>query len=198
MFADMPKRLMRIIANHHVVAAVVVCVVILGFSALVVIVPKVNELREVGLAGRETRQATLENLNAELRALTTAQARFNQISQEQFALLEAALPKEKDIPQLIVDIPAFINLQGFGVGQIDTSETTFVPRVADASSTIRRVDVTVTVAGIETYEKLKSFLVAVEDSLRLMDVTSVSYRPGTTSYGFVLTTYYTTARASGQ
>lgn len=191
------RSLQRTMGQHHVLASLIVSAVILGLSTLLVIMPKISELQEVGLDRRETRQAALANLQEELRTLTDARNRFEAITLEQYALLDRALPTKKDIPQLIVDIPAFIQAQGLSVGQMDVSETTYVASEGQSvNTTIRRVDVTVTVGGVDSYARMKTFLGALEDNLRIIDLSSVSYRPDTAAYSLVLTTYYTTARTS--
>lgn len=196
-FASLGKSLQRTMSQHHILASLIVSALILGLSTLLVIMPKISELQEVGLDRRETRQAALANLQEELRALTEARNRFEAITLEQYALLDRALPTQKDIPQLIVDIPAFIQAQGLSVGQMDVSETTYVAAEGQpANTTIRRVDVTVTVGEVDSYARMKSFLGALEDNLRIIDLSSVSYRPDTAAYSLVLTTYYTTARTS--
>ncbi len=196
---DIIKKIQKVLVAHSAVFIIVFVIGILGLGLVTVILPKITTLRDVGLQGKTVREQTLKSLQGELQGLTVAKNAYDHISTEQLSLLQRALPNEKDVPQLMVDVPALIEKLGLAVSGFDINESTFIPAAGQKDSgTIRRLDISITVNGIETYPQLKAFLAAIEQNLRILDISSISYRPTTQNYSLILTTYYTTVGSASK
>ncbi|MFC1687573.1 hypothetical protein ACFL0L_03265 [Patescibacteria group bacterium] len=188
------KGFISVIASNYKWFAIGTLIIVLGVGYVLVVGPKIQELQEVGIEGQKDRELTLETLKEEKSQLQSAKERFDKISSEELELVRLALPTEKDIPNLFVEIPSFIESKGLLMTSLDISETDlFFGEGEQPRATIHRLDISVGVDGLESYDLFKDFLVYVEDNLRLLDINSITYIPDAGSYVFTLTTYYTSA-----
>lgn len=188
------KGFISVIANNHKWFAIGALIVVIGVGYLIVLSPKIQELREVGIEGQKDREATLSTLKDELSQLQSAKEQFDMITSEELELITLALPTEKNIPNLFVEIPLFLETKNLTMTSLDISEVDLLFNQGEQPrTTIHRVDITVGVDGLESYLLFKDFLASVEDNLRLLDINSITYVPGSSSYTFIFSTYYTSA-----
>ena len=185
-------RLRSFVSSYYIFVVIGVIVCILGLGYVFVISPQLAQLQSDGLDRKETRQQTLVSLQAELAQLRQAKVQFDQITAEDIRLLEHVLPTERDVPQLMVDIPRFAENLGLRLGGIDFTESAFASPTGTPTN-IRRLNIATTVSGITSYDRLKTFLEAVQENVRILDLTSVSYSPTNDSYALVLITYFTSS-----
>lgn len=186
------------ISQYHLWVILGLSIIILGAGTLFAIWPKVNTLREQGFDRKDTREQTLQQLEKNLASLVSAKEQYDAISAEDLLRLERTLPTKKEVAKLITEIPVFAAAAGFSPGDISLSESPFSATGAKASpSTARlhRIDISLSVGGIDSYDRFKDFLSQLEDSIKVLELSSITYSPGTETYAFVLRTYYTTLAA---
>lgn len=125
------------------------------------------------------------------------------IPPEQLARLDAFLPDTVDNVQLIVDLDSLaersgVNLSSFSIGSAGGDSAEAPPggaydpnEVSSSSQSTETLDLSVTITG--SYSAFKSFLASVEQSLRLLDVVSLSIQDSETgvyTYNLTLRLYW--------
>ncbi len=131
--------------------------------------------KRTDLAGREEKLAELEAL----------QKQFTAISREEGDRLSRFLPADADVPGVIVALDELARLSGLQLLAVDTNPQK--DSVAGMSG-VGALDVAVSLAGGD-YPKLKAFIRNVEGSLRLFDVTAISFQAAGV-YNLNLRTYH--------
>lgn len=195
---------------YKLVTIFIILLLIVG-SYYFILQPK---YREVSIGGRynlSSLQQDLENRNEYLKQLQELNDSYNSISASQINRLEQALPKENDVPGLLVQLEALAVSEGVflrGVNFSDVPQETLGTRgtsraarsraaandqnQSDPLSLVQKVTVNLDLvsAGIGNYEQMKSFLTAIENNLRIFDVDSVSFDPNQANFSVNLVTYY--------
>jgi len=121
-----------------------------------------------------------------LAVITEINTAFGDVAKEK-ERIEIALPPRAELPELLIQISSLASQNGLSLEQISFAAnekqlTGYVP-----------INISVVVAG--NYEALKTFLVAIEQNLRIIDVNGISF--GTPkeegkpiSFSLRLTTYF--------
>lgn len=120
------------------------------------------------------------------------------IPAEQLARLDAFLPDNVDNVQLIIDLDSLasrsgVQLSGFNISPPSADAVDPAATVTDPSNTqaTESLDLSLTVTG--SYAAFKTFLASIEQSLRLLDVTSISLQDSETgvyTYNLSLRLYW--------
>lgn len=110
---------------------------------------------------------------------------FEALEQSDIARVEAALPKELDLPNLLVLVESLISSSGLIVQDIDVRSTA---RVAPQAATQEppsegREEASIDFSMIGTYESFRSFLEDAERSLRIFDAKSLNFSSPSISQG---------------
>lgn len=163
-----------------------------------------------GMAGKQTTEnRDLRALNEELNSLIENRDflldTINRISKTDLARTDEALPKDRRAAQLLAFFESLSGKSGLVLKSIELSEKIEVkaespgqPRPgvgispAKPSGLVREFPITINMLG--TYESFKSFLGALETSLRVVDVDNLNFSvTGTAdlfSFSLKLKTYY--------
>ena len=191
---------------HNLVTTLTILILIVG-SYYLILQPK---YREVSIGGRynlSSLQQDLENRNEYLKKLQELNDSYKNLSSSQLTRLEQALPKESDIPGLLVQLESLAFSEGVflrGVSFSEVPQETLSTRSSNrtvrnnqtgASSPdqlVRKISVNLDLlsAGAGNYEQIKSFLAALENNLRIFDIDSVFFDPNQTVFSVNLVTYY--------
>ncbi|MBI5467120.1 MAG: hypothetical protein HY975_02810 [Candidatus Kerfeldbacteria bacterium] len=198
-----------------VAGAVAVVVIVVGYILL--LSPKISELRTSALSQRLQAQETLKTEQTYAAALQDSVNKFHQaLPADQLKKVDDFIPTEADFPGLLMTIKniaqaANLSLTTIAVGQVGqlgaapagattntetTGTTTNAAQAATATnSAIKTQDVSISVADGTSYEQFKNFLKVVESSQRLFDVVSLNFATDsgsttTSDWTFVLRTYY--------
>lgn len=180
----------------------VIMVFVLGYMYLVK--PKFNQLTNS--------MAILKDKNTELSEIQNYQTKSEDLRKEyedvknqnlnDIKKLQNILPQEKELPELMAQIEALADRQGLiladitinnssNVGSTSSSDKEKQDAANNARDIIREIEVSVSILGGDgTYDKVKSFLSAMENHIRLIDITSFSFDEKMTSYSVVFKTYF--------
>ncbi len=184
-------------------AVVVILVIILAF--FIFINPKYKEARSIGVLDLEAKKKELAAKSNELSELKELENDYQGLNQAQLKEVEKILPRGVDFANLVGQIEALardsnltldnISVTEGGVwgqtGESPADETeTSSKKTTGASSDIYLLNVSVNFSGGGTYEHFKLFLDNLENNLRILDLSSVSFTPDTQSYTLNLKTYY--------
>ncbi|MDP3794947.1 MAG: type 4a pilus biogenesis protein PilO [bacterium] len=175
----------------RVVTVVVVVVVALAVSAglaLFAIVPKYKRLNALG-----ERSALLDHALAEReQLLDTIQAQEDILNEQVNERLLQFLPKTGNLPQLMALLYDIGVREGVGISEIGFEESSALSSPVMASGAVAGLVVSLEING--SYESLRSFFGALEQSIRLIDAENFKLAPHETGVVMQasgkLTTYY--------
>lgn len=205
------QRIGAMINQYSIFITIFVLIFVLLVGWFLLLGPKYRAIEQSGGFNYLASQKELEQKRLYLEQLKQLQEKYNKLNQDALENLQYVLPKGNNVPELLVALEALAEDNGLRLVNIDVSasETTTQTGAQDTSETapsetltetgtpfaienadIRKVNVTFSVEGIDSYEALKTFLGELERNMRLMDLHAFQYREGTKSYALNLTTYY--------
>lgn len=175
---------------HPVVYSVVVILAI-GLSAFfLAIVPFVRMLQPGGSASVSDARTKNESAKALLDSQKKIVSSIAAIPQADRDLLAYALPSEADTPGLSVQLNSIAVNSGVKLTRLDmtaaieaTGSGSLIPQ------SVQPINIVMSVDGI-SYDKLKILLSNIDNSLRLLDVRTLSFTPGANSISLELRTYF--------
>lgn len=148
-----------------------------------------------GILALQTEKKILESALVDARALeeriNELNAKLASISEGQIARLDAFLPDTIDATKLIVDTNAIARRSGMTISDVDVKEE-LIKKEENISGGPRIVPVTLSFSVSGSYNQLRSFLSDMATSLRVMDITDLSFdveEDKPTIYEISLTTY---------
>ena len=185
-----------------------------GVLFFLLVMPKVREVRE--LASTKTRlQGEVETVREKIVSTKNTIAKFTAIEQGDITRIEAALPKEIDLPNLLVLVESLISSSGLITQDIDVLASKPIVRRAAAQTTSQSAGgisprflsapteedrghavATIAFSMLGTYESFKAFLQDAERSLRIFDVETISFsspasgQSAVFSFSMKMKTYY--------
>lgn len=122
-------------------------------------------------------------------------SKYNSIQSEDLNRISTMLPDSIDTVRLIIDINTLASRYGMSLGNISIGspdEAQADGALGPSSDDFGRLSLSFTV--LSTYDRFRAFLADLERSLRLVDVTSLSFgeptKNGMTSYQVTFTTYW--------
>lgn len=122
-------------------------------------------------------------------------SKYNSIKGEDLKRIGTMLPDSIDTVRLIIDINTLASRYGMSLGNISIGSPDEVQTdgaLGPSSDDFGRLSLSFTV--LSTYDRFRAFLADLERSLRLVDVTSLSFgspgQSGMTSYQVTFTTYW--------
>jgi Tfp pilus assembly protein PilO len=200
------------------IAVVVVCVFGLGF--LFFLRPKLAEIQKVGVFDLRRTKDELALKETILSSTQELVSKYEELQLDEVAKLKALLPTEAGIPDLFVQIEAIAIASKFELANVSfaepsaerttqagaaaTDEEGLTAKTQPAAAptapstpkaltgeSIKKINVTFSVAGDGGYDSFKTFLSTVESSVRLLDIQSISYTPSEDGqYQINAVTYY--------
>lgn len=122
-------------------------------------------------------------------------SKYNSIQSEDLDRISTMLPDSIDTVRLIIDINTLASRYGMSLGNISIGspdEPQADGALGPSSDDFGRLSLSFTVSS--TYDRFRAFLADLERSLRLVDITSLSFgapgQNGMTSYQVTFTTYW--------
>ncbi len=179
--------------KYYIGAIILVVLIILAGGYFLFINKIVTEIQDIGVADLHSREQVLKSYQNTLKQLEALQEQYARITKNEKDQLNSILPTEAEIPELIIEIKEFIKKNELALLSISTGSLGSLRKSEQAASTsadFRELNLSITVSGINSYFKLKSFLDNISVSLPLLELHSLSYDPGAESYTLNLTTYY--------
>ena len=164
-----------------------------GALFFLLVMPQFREVRDLKVANTRLR-GEVESVREKITSTKKAIAKFKAIEQEDIARIEAALPKEIDLPNLLVLVESLISSSGLITQDIDVlaskpivvraaAQTTsqgargisprFLSKATEEDRGHRAATIVFSMLG--TYESFKGFLADAERSLRIFDVETISF-----------------------
>lgn len=178
------------IGSHPVVYSVMAIVAAGAVFFFFAVVPLVRLLQPGGAASVADawtkNEAARLLLNSEKKVIGNVAA----ISESDRHLLAYALPPEADTPGLAVQLNAIAVKSGIKLSSLDMTIPASVSGVAGgAVLSVQPIDIIMTLDNA-SYDTMKIFLANMQNSLRLMDVRTISFAPSANSVSVEARTYF--------
>ncbi|MDD4290071.1 MAG: hypothetical protein PHH83_02215 [Patescibacteria group bacterium] len=193
-----PKHILFI--SKYIIIIIIIEVIAVSLTTYFYLIkPKFNQLFNS--------RAVLKDKNIELESVKEYQDKFidlqssySQIenkNKNDIQKLKDILPDDKYLPELMAQIEALAIHYGFVAANITIDSSSNVnsssaeEKTSGSADIIREIQVSVNILGGNgTYDKVKEFLRAVENHIRLIDITSFSFDEKMSAYSIVFKTYF--------
>ncbi|MBI2099476.1 hypothetical protein HYT45_03655 [Candidatus Uhrbacteria bacterium] len=187
MAPEAKKQKQSILAEHFWSTLALAAILMFGGAYLAYFKNEIARFKPGGIfdAGRVKKE--LEARGEELAKLKSAVAALNSISMEDREKIERFFPPIPDEPSIIASVSQMARASGLVLLSIDAAGTG-EPR-GKFPKGLKAVEITMG-AGGGNYIRLKTFLEALEVSIRLFDIQSLAYAPASNAYSIRLRAYY--------
>lgn len=98
-----------------------------------------------------------------------------------FAKIRMALPSDPEFAGIIGSLDSIARMSNVNIAGMTFREVESAPKTEPGTADYSVVEINLAATG--TYEELKTFFEETEKELRLMDVTSISFKKGSTQRG---------------
>lgn len=189
---------------RYVVILVIIIVVALGY--FFVLGPKYTILKEMGILNYGAKVQELDSKKQDLEKLRELKETYSQLNKAQIENLELILPSQEDIPSLFSQFESLALANGLVLNNISITKAEAAPAETEKEGQLglggEETTPAETTQGVLTlnvalsfqvgggYDNLKNFLDILENNMRIVDLTSLSYTPETEAYSINLKTYY--------
>lgn len=165
-----------LIEDHIMVVAFAVAVIVMIIGYMVVIEQHLVRWRQITKHELPQLQQIRYQLDLKQRFLV-AQGQNITFTGEERRLLNMAVPNDFDMASLTVQMSALASQQGLTVTQLE-----IIPQKEDeTANALKKVRVKLSASG-ENYEQFKAFVLAIESSVLIVDVQSLTYAGQQGSY----------------
>lgn len=187
------RQLFFFINRYFIIIVICVFVAILGVGYLFFIKNTVTQIQEIGVVDLQVREQELAAKQETLGRLQRLNEKYTSLTQADLAKLGDVLPSQSEIPSLVIEIKNFVESSGLVLRDIDAGVLQALPvpsATTPAGLVVKKLPITLSVSGIDSYSQLKSFLDTLSTNLPLLELTSLSYSPAADSYNLNVTSYY--------
>ncbi|MDP3964773.1 MAG: type 4a pilus biogenesis protein PilO [bacterium] len=192
-----------------IIGGIIVLVLLLGWS--IFLAPKYESIQNQGLLDYDKKQDTLTQRQSYLSQLQELADEYRAIDQAAVENVNQVLPSEQQLPELFVMLEAFAEDAGLtveritltpqgrvqaaaqsrgAVGEDGQSETIESSTLADPTQ-VGEIGIVMGISVTDfSYAQFKNLMQSIEQNIRLFDLNTVNYAPGTQSFVLNMTTYY--------
>lgn len=194
---DRLNRLNGFLASYFSLVTTVAVFVTLILGLLVLLLPKYYQIEKRVTQTKEQRNQEYDKLSVYFKKLQTINSNYRKLNPETAEKIKKLLPSKPEIENLIESMEFMAKNNGLflTVLDIDPGEETTAdaPVLSSQGDTlpagVGMIKITLNLAGVN-YEGLKNYIVVLEKSLRLMDVTKLMFSPSDESLVLEIDTYY--------
>lgn len=177
--------------KYFVIIVVVIVLIVLGIGYIAFIKDKVSQIQKVGKVDYQLKEDERDRKEVIIEKLERLEKEYRKISISQIKELEDIIPTQVDIPELIIKLKQFVADNDLILTSIDIGGAAAAETAKESSSaTIKSLNISLAISGIDSYNKFKSFLDSLEKNMPLLKMNSLTYNPKTDSYSLNLITYY--------
>ncbi|MDD3284065.1 MAG: hypothetical protein PHZ07_00540 [Patescibacteria group bacterium] len=206
---EVPKYLSNIFKHlKFLILIEIVLVLVIGYIFL--IRNKVSSIKEINslIIEKQNEVNNLLNYKSKSEELSKKYEELKKSKDNDIEKIKEVLPSESDLPGIMAQVEALVKENGLELGSISLSalEENELPKedtkknvvkgiskknVDSDMSGIKEVNVAIFVFGSNGgYDKIKSFLSALENHIRLIDIVSFNFDEKMSSYSINFKTYY--------
>ncbi|MCH7492850.1 type 4a pilus biogenesis protein PilO [Patescibacteria group bacterium] len=168
---------------------IVMVLIILGSGYYIFIKERVADIQEIGVVDLSSRLAILDSRQRTLQSLDDLNKKYESVTSDQLKQLQYVLPQKSEIPQLMIELKNFVESNQLNLAKLESGPLT-VDGSEGTDQSIKSLNITMSISGINSYFLMKDFLDKLSGNLPLLELTSLSYSPGTQNYSLNLTLFY--------
>lgn len=177
-----------IFARFYKVFTTLLVILIVAGAFFFILEPKYRESGQGNKVNLDLEKAELEKRQQHLKRLKVLVENYNKISPAEISRIKKILPDERDIPGLFAQFQELAAKNNLLLLSINFNEAP----LAASTDGIKKISIAVDLlsTGSGSYQEIKRFVASLETNLRLLDIESVFYTPGSGSYSLIINTYY--------
>lgn len=183
------RRFKYIFSRYYMMIVIVMVLIILGSGYYIFIKERVADIQEIGVVDLSSRLAILDSRQRTLQSLDDLNKKYESVTSDQLKQLQYVLPQKSEIPQLMIELKNFVESNQLNLAKLESGPLT-VDGSEGTDQSIKSLNITMSISGINSYFLMKDFLDKLSGNLPLLELTSLSYSPGTQSYSLNLTLFY--------
>jgi hypothetical protein len=195
---NITRQLNKFLSDYFnwVVAGIVLIVFVIGFFAI--LLPKYEQTVKLIDAGNQQQTLDTSSKQNELDKINKLLATYNGIDKKYIDKVNAIAPSIQNKEELFSELNYLISvnqlsLQSVSLSPIENYQDQGLMAISPAQQAIpneiQMVNVSIAVNGID-YESFKNLLTSLENNLRLIDVLSLNFAPGSSNTTLMIDTYY--------
>lgn len=174
-----------------VLCALVVLVLALGYA--LVISEQVQHYQQSTYVELPQIRAAVDQLDAQKKALEADEKNGLAFTTQERQLLGLMVPEQFDFSSITVQLSSLAQQHGFLVTKLeaveDKRDVVSTATAKNAENTLKKVKIKMTVSGKE-YESFKQLVAAIEGSVMLLDMQSLTFSNSGTSFDLELLGYF--------
>lgn len=177
-----------IFARFYKLITTVLVILIAGGGYFFVLEPRFRESGQGNKVDLNLIKAELLKRQQHLEQLQALIENYNKISPAEIARIKMILPRDQDIPGLFVQFQELATKNNLLLGAINFNDAP----ATSGSAEIKKISINVDLVSSNdiSYQEIKKFIASVETNLRLLDIDSVFFTPGSTNYSLTIMAYY--------
>jgi hypothetical protein len=188
----------KFLENYFKVIVIGIAAVIFIFGFFVLLLPKYEQTVKYVDVFNKQQSLDVSDLQSQLKKTQQLIASYDNISQEDVAKIAAIAPAVQNKEELFSELNYLVStnqliLQSISLSSASGYQDQGLLPITGANtavaSSIQTVSITLSLAGVN-YTALKNFLSVLENNLRLMDVTHLTFSPQGESVQMSINTYY--------
>ena len=183
------RRFKYIFSRYYMMIVIVMVLIILGSGYYIFIKERVADIQEIGVVDLSSRLAILDSRQRTLQSLDDLNKKYESVTSDQLKQLQYVLPQKSEIPQLMIELKNFVESNQLNLAKLESGQLS-VDGSEGTDQSIKSLNITMSISGINSYFLMKDFLDKLSGNLQLLELTSLSYSPGTQNYSLNLTLFY--------
>jgi len=190
------RRKILLFTNRFFIPIAVVLVICIFIASYFTFIEKeIANIKNIGVVDFQKKKNELSEKNALLDKIKKVHESYLKINKDEIKKISLILPEEKDTASLFMEVESLARKSGLLLNGVDIAQggAISVPASGGTDSpalNINKLNINLKIQGIDKYDKLKLFLNNIEKEIRILDLNSLTYSPGTDSYALSLITYY--------
>jgi Tfp pilus assembly protein PilO len=185
------KGIKSAINRYYVAIVIALVLIVLSGGYWFFVKNTVDKIRVVGVTDIENKQLTIDQQQRSLEKLKKLKNQYEALDYVKLTQIQSILPHEAELPYVVMKLKKLVTDNGLVLESVDSGAfTATAASPAATTAAVKKLNLTVSFSGIESYAGLKSFLDQLSGSIPLFELNALSYLPGTSAYTLNLTTYY--------
>lgn len=192
-----PAIITKVLTDYYRYVAAAVVFIVLGAGYLLLISPKIVEVRSTQVATRKSDEQRLKDQQAYAEDLKKSNSTYAQLFPEATRTsINDFIPSDPDFPGLLLTVKNIVSKAGLTLDSISVAQGGLTSVASGATApiaagktggtataqaatvggvSVKTQDVSITVSGGKSYDAFKNLLTTIESSRRLFDVVSLSF-----------------------
>ena len=187
-------KMLRFAERHVLAFGIGLAVLLLVVGGFIFVMPRVQDVQARGGLDYQQKQRQYDAQSKYLQDLNALRDQVNAISPDDIARLNAVVPRGKDIPGIFRQMQSFANDARMSLESVSVSDSGAATAGSATGTGLRSLTVSVILSGSLDYDGTKNFLKVVARQAPLLDLTSISHSPASSStassYSFSFRSYY--------